>query len=173
MRSGCDNFYRGLPLLDPTRPIRRGGILRIVIMKLHEERWVNQPTDVVFAYTADFSNIEEWDPGVANSSRIGDGAVGVGTKFDLDVRFGGSTAPAVFEITEYEQNERVKLKGSSKSWTAIDEIRFESVDVTTRIIYTTEITLNNFLKYLTPLLGPVFNRVGRRALDGLVARLES
>jgi carbon monoxide dehydrogenase subunit G len=142
-------------------------------MKLHEERWVAKPIDAVFAYTADFSNIEEWDPGVATSSQIGSGGIGLGTRFNLDVKFGGSTAPAVFEITEYEQDERVKLKGTSKSWTAIDEIRFESADAMTRIIYTTEITLTNFLKYLAPLMAPVFNRVGRRALDGLVARLES
>ena len=141
-------------------------------MKLHEERLVAVPTSVAFAYTSDFANAAQWDPGVAASRQLGDGPVGVGTEFELAVKFGGSTSPSVFEITRYEPDRLVVLEGKAESWSAHDEIRFEAADDTTKIIYTSRITFRNFLKYLSPLLSPVVNRIGRKALDGLEAQLK-
>lgn len=141
-------------------------------MKLHEERLVAVPTSVAFAYASDFSNTAQWDPGVASSRQLGDGPVGVGTEFELAVRFGGSTSPSIFEITKYEPDRLVVLEGKAESWSALDEIRFEPVQDSTRIVYTSRITFRNFLRYLSPLLSPVFNRIGRKALDGLTAQLQ-
>ncbi len=163
----------GPPIRRLSWNIHDGPRLRIANMKLHEERTVSTSPETAFKYTADFSNIEQWDPGIESSRQIGDGPIGEGTKFDLDVKFGSSTGQATFEVTDYEPNQRVRLQGTADGWTAIDEIRFETADSETRIIYTSEITFNNFMKYLTPFMGPVFRRVGRRALDGLAGRLES
>jgi hypothetical protein len=58
-------------------------------VRLIEQRWVERAQDEVFVYTADFSNIEDWDPGVVSSRRLGQGPVGVGSQFELvcDTRF--------------------------------------------------------------------------------------
>lgn len=141
-------------------------------MKLHEERLVAVPPSVAFAYASDFSNIEQWDPGVDSSRKVGDGPVGVGTEFELAVKFGPSTSPAIFEITRYEPDRLVVLEGKADTWSAFDEIRFEPVEDSTRIVYKTRITFRNSLKYLSPLMSPVFKRIGRKALDGLTSQLE-
>jgi carbon monoxide dehydrogenase subunit G len=140
-------------------------------MRLQEQRRVHRPQDEVFEYTADFDNIEDWDPGVAASSRRGEGSIGVGTSFDLDVRFGRAIIPMVYEITEFEPNARVVLVGKGETLDAVDEIRFRTEGEKTVIDYTADLTFHNWIGYADPLLSPFLKGVGRRAVDGLVSAL--
>jgi dehydrogenase/reductase SDR family protein 12 len=140
-------------------------------MRLQEQRWVDNSLQQAFEYTADFSNIHEWDPGVETSHKAGNGPVGVGAKYDLELRFGVSTVPMVYEITEYEAPNRVVLVGKGENLHAIDEIRFSAQDNMTRIDYTADLEFQGLMKYLVPVLSPIVRRVGTRALDGLVEAL--
>lgn len=140
-------------------------------MRLQEHRWVETPQQRTFDFTADFSNIHEWDPGVESSRRIGDGPVGVGTRYDLEVKFGAATMPMVYEITEYEAPDRVVLVGKGENLEAVDEIRFSTQDNMTRVDYTADLEFRGLMKYLVPVLSPAIRRVGTRALDGLVETL--
>ncbi|MGB7861540.1 MAG: SRPBCC family protein, partial [Acidimicrobiia bacterium] len=89
-------------------------------MRLEEKRWVERAQEEVFQYTADFSNIQEWDPGVVSSKKTTAGPVGLGAKFELEVKFGSGTIPMVYEITEFEPNTRVVLVGSGEKLDAVD-----------------------------------------------------
>ncbi|HEY6629517.1 MAG TPA: SRPBCC family protein [Acidimicrobiia bacterium] len=141
-------------------------------MRLQEQRTVLRGLDEVFAYTADFSNIENWDPGVARSAKVGVEAVGVGTRFDLDVKFGSRIVPMTYEVTVYEPPKRVVLVGTGDTVGAIDEIRFSSQNGRTIIDYTADIEFRNFIRFLTPFMGSTMRKVGERALDGLVTALD-
>jgi dehydrogenase/reductase SDR family member 12 len=141
-------------------------------VRLVERRWVATPQPEAFAYAADFSNIENWDPGVVSSSKIGGDPVGVGSRFELSVRFGARTVPMVYEIKVYEPDDRVVLVGTGEQLEAIDEIRFATHDNMTVIDYSADLRFHNIMKHLVPLMMPVLKRVGTRALDGLVAALE-
>lgn len=138
------------------------------MVRLHETRIIGRPLREVFEYTADFDNIEDWDPGVASSRRLDDGPVGVGSRFELVASFGTSQVPMIYEITEYQPNERVVFLGSGDQLDAVDEIRFEDKgEGQTLVEYTADLTFHNFIKYLTPFMGPIFKRVGEKAVDGL------
>lgn len=141
-------------------------------MRLHETRTINRPRDEVFEYTADFSNIEEWDPGVASSAKVGDEPVGVGTKFEVVAQFGSQQIPLVYETTVYEPDERVVLIGRGETMEAVDEIRFVAQGDSTLVDYTADLTFHNWLRFLGPLLNPLMQPVGKRALDGLVKALQ-
>jgi len=141
-------------------------------MRLHETRLIDRPRDEVFTFTADFANIEQWDPGVSRSDQIGDGPVGVGTRYDLLTVFGSSETPMVYEITEYEPHDRVVLVGRGENLEAVDEIRFEDRGRSTFVDYTADLTFTNWMRFVAPLMSPLLERVGRRALDGLVERLQ-
>lgn len=141
-------------------------------MRLQEQRSIDLPQAEVFAYTADFSNIENWDPGVTRSRKVGDGPVGPGTRFDLDVKFGAGTIPMVYEIDVYEPHERVVLIGKGDTLDAVDEIRFRTEGDHTIIDYSADLRFHNWIKYVVPLLAPMLRRVGTRAVDGLVAALD-
>lgn len=141
-------------------------------MKLQEQRWVERPIEEAFEYTADFANIESWDPGVKTSKKIGDGPVGVGTQYELDVTFGSATIPMVYEITAYDAPKRVVLVGTGDKLEAIDEIRFSTKDNLTHIEYTADLTFSGPVRYVIPLLSSALRRVGTKALDGLADSLD-
>jgi hypothetical protein len=54
---------------------------------------VRRPVDEVFAYLADFSNTEKWDPGVVSAKKCGDGPVTTGTRFKVVSEFLGQELP--------------------------------------------------------------------------------
>ena len=141
-------------------------------VRLVEQRCVERAQDEAFIYTADFSNIEDWDPGVVSSRRLGQGPVGVGAQFELEVKFGGGTMPMVYEITEYEPSDRVVLVGRGDKLIAVDEIRFARHDNMTVIDYTADLTFLNWFRHLTRFIGPSLKKVGTKALDGLAAELD-
>lgn len=144
----------------------------IAPVRLVEQRWVQRPQDEAFAYTADFSNIQDWDPGVVASRKVTEGPVGLGTRFELDVKFGTGTTPMTYEITEFEPSERMVLVGRGEKLIAVDEIRFARHDNLTVIDYTADLTFLNYFRHFTRILGPSVKKVGAKALDGLAGALD-
>lgn len=141
-------------------------------MKLHEIRHIDRPLNEVFAFTADFSNAERWDPGVASSKPMEEGAARVGSRYEVLVLFGSREIPMTYEITDLEQNSRVVLEGRGATITAVDDIRFEEKDGGTLVDYTADLRFTNWMRFITPLLASALSRVGEKALDGLVETLE-
>jgi dehydrogenase/reductase SDR family protein 12 len=141
-------------------------------VRLFERRWVTRPQPEAFEYTADFSNIEDWDPGVVASRKVTEGPIGLGTRFELEVKFGAGTIPMIYEITVYQPDHRVVLVGDGEKLHAVDEITFASQDNMTVIDYTADLTFRNLFRFIRPLMGPVLRRVGKDAVDGLVRALD-
>lgn len=140
---------------------------------LNEHVSVSRDIDEAFAYTADFSHIADWDPGIARSGKRGDGPVEVGTEFDVVAVFGGREVPMVYTITEFDPPNRVVLEGKGDQLDAIDTITFAVTDDGTRIDYSAELTFHNFIRFIEPLLGRTLQKVGRRAVAGLKAALDT
>jgi dehydrogenase/reductase SDR family protein 12 len=136
--------------------------------RLHEQITVATPVEEAFAYTADFSNIEEWDPGVEASKRVGNGPVGPGSRFDLRVRFGRKTLPMTYVVTEYDPPSRVTLVGQGDRLTATDTITFEAAaEGTTRITYVADLDFRGWMGWIEPLIGGRLDKVGKDAVGGL------
>jgi carbon monoxide dehydrogenase subunit G len=140
-------------------------------MRLEETRFVSRPIEEVFAYTADFANIENWDPGVESSKMVGEGPAQLGTVYDLTVKFGATASPMKYEITAYEPPARVVLVGTGDKVDAIDEIRFSRADNMTRIDYTADLEFKGALRFIAPMARGTMRKVGTKALDGLVEAL--
>jgi carbon monoxide dehydrogenase subunit G len=140
---------------------------------LHENRTINRPLEEVFKYTADFSNSAEWDPGVDSAKADQPGPVKVGSSYSLEGTFGPSTLPMRYEVVEYEPPHRVVLQGRGERFDALDTMEFTDwSEGSTRISYTAEITLFGPLRFLGPLMNWPLDRMGEKALDGLVETLE-
>jgi hypothetical protein len=140
--------------------------------RLRETTITDTPLEEAFGYTADFSNIEEWDPGIAESSQVGSDPIGVGTAFDVLVSFGSRRIPMVYTITEYDPPSRVVLIGEGSSLTAVDTIEFASVTGGTEITYTADLTFKGVAKLFTPFMGGTLDNIGRKAVAGLHDTLE-
>ena len=143
------------------------------MVRLHEVINVKRPIEWAFAYTADFANSQRWDPGVASSTRVGDGPVAVGSSFELMVAFGGRQTPMTYTVTVYEPSTRVVLEGVGSTLTAVDDIRFATAGDGTEVTYTADLSFKGVLRFAEPFLRPFLNRVGERAVAGLARELDA
>jgi hypothetical protein len=141
--------------------------------RLHEQITTKAPIEEAFTYVADFNNIDQWDPGIAESAQIGSNPIGVGTQFNLLVAFGSRRIPMVYTITEFEPPNRVVLVGDGANLTAVDEITFASIPQGTAITYTADLAFKGAMRFVAPLLGGILRGVGRKAVTGMAAALKA
>lgn len=124
-----------------------------------------RPADDTFAYLADFSSVQEWDPGIARAERLDDGALGVGSSFKVVSRFLGRDVELTYEILEYDATgRRVVLKGTNATTVSVDEI---VVGDDAQVHYDADLQLKGPGKLFDPVLGLLFKRLGDQAADGL------
>jgi len=129
-------------------------------------------SEEVFAYLSDFSNAREWDPGVVEAERVTGQEVGLGTRFSLIARFLGRHNQLTYRIVEFQPPRSVTFLGENRSVVSRDRIVFEPGAAGTRITYDAELTMKGLFKFLDPLLGLAFKRVGDRAVVGMSRVLE-
>ena len=139
--------------------------------RIKEVRWTDRPIDEVFAYVADFTTTAEYDPGVSSATRLDDAPLAVGAEFSVNAVFMGRTLPMRYRITHFEPPHRVDLRGEAATSTAEDNIVFVSKRGGTEITWTLDLELTGVSRLGQPFMGPLFRRLGRKALDGLSARL--
>lgn len=130
-------------------------------------------TEAAFAYVADFASSQEWDPGVATAERVGDGPIGVGTRYRLGVRIGDRVAPMEYRITELDPPRRVVLVGSGSGVSAVDSIEFVPTASGTTVDYTADIRLQGIRRLAEPLLGKTFAKIARNASAGMQRELDA
>jgi len=123
-----------------------------------------------FAYMADFSHTAEWDPGVAEATRVGGEKVGRGTAFDLTVLVGGRRLSMRYQITDYAPG-RVTFSSRSRAIESVDTVTVGNRAGTTEVTYDARINFRGLLRIADPLLALGFRGVAERAVRGLQARL--
>lgn len=139
--------------------------------RLHEVIEVPRNVAEAFRYTANFGLIEQWDPGVTESEKLTAGALGVGSRFRVVVKTGLGTSEMHYTITHWEPPHRLVLEGEGDAIHAVDDIQFVEIAGGTRIDYTADISLGGVAGKAEFLLGPVLERVGKKALAGLKSAL--
>ena len=126
-----------------------------------------------FAYMSDFSNAQEWDPGVASARRLDGARVEVGSAFDLDVLFAGRTMTLRYQVTDLEPGRRVVFKASTGNLESVDTLTFQDRNGGTDVTYDAALTFKGVATLANPLLGLGFKRIGDRARDSLRGVLTS
>lgn len=141
--------------------------------RLEETIVVNRSRHDCFRYLADFSTIEQWDPGVYRAEKKTAGLPEVGTLFDVTLSSAGRRIPMHYELTELVDDQRLELVGSADGLSAQDVISFETVDeTTTRIHYVAELEFSGVMGAVAPALKPWLNRIGQKAVEGMARALE-
>jgi Polyketide cyclase / dehydrase and lipid transport len=126
--------------------------------------------DHAFAYMADFSHAAEWDPGVAEATRLETGPVGQGSQFDLLVLVAGRRVPMRYVIIDFAPG-RVTFSSRSANLESIDTVTVVGKGALTEVTYEARITFRGILRIADPLLILGFRRVADRAMKGLEDRL--
>jgi carbon monoxide dehydrogenase subunit G len=126
-----------------------------------------RPPAEVFDYLSDFATTEEWDPGIVQAARTSEGAIGVGSTFDLVSNFLGREIRVTYQITEYERPNRFVIVGDNPRFQGIDTIEISAHGDGTRVDYTADFRMKGLAKVLEPFLGRVFEKLSSEAMDGL------
>ncbi len=142
-------------------------------MQLDKQIQVSRPADEAFRYVADFENTAEWDPGIAEASKLTDGPVHVGSEYDIVALFRGKRQRFRYTVTDLDEGRRrIVLAGDGEKATSVDTIAVEPVGEGSRIAYTAEIKLKGLRRIAEPLLKPMLAKTADEGLAGLKATLD-
>lgn len=133
--------------------------------------------DETFGYLAEFSNAEQWDPGVLAGSQLDPGPVRAGLRFRIVVPVGGRRLALIYHVTSYSPGDRqVVLEARSRLLRAVDTITVTPPAAGpcaegSAVRYRAEVTLRGPFGLADPLLARGFRAVADRAARGLAGAL--
>ena len=142
-------------------------------MRFSEHIAVSRPATDAFRYIAEFENTAEWDPGIAESRKLTDGPVRVGSQFDVVALFRGKRQRFRYTVTEVDDGRRIVLEGVGAKATSFDAITVDPSGSGSRISYTADIQLKGLRRLAEPLLKLMLAKTGEDALAGLKQKLDS
>jgi hypothetical protein len=132
-----------------------------------------QPLEDVFARMVDFTNAEEWDPGVIKAHGASDGAVGLGSAFVLTVPAARKNMVLKYVITEFEPNRLVTLQALTPRLESLDRLTFTPTATGCEMTYDATLRFKGIAILATPLLALSFKKIGDRARDSLKRYLDA
>lgn len=125
-----------------------------------------------FAYLAAFEHTPSWDPGTPEVQKLTAGPVAIGSKFNAVAEFRGKRQPIEYVVTEMT-SDRIQLRGENKTVISVDTIAVRSTGTGSEVTYTAEFTLKGLLKLATPFVGPMFQKLGDPAAEGMKNTLDA
>jgi hypothetical protein len=123
-----------------------------------------------FAFMADLTNFERWDPGVVRAEQVVGARPGPDAAYDVSVK--GARKPLRYVTDEYDPPKRVVVQARSRVLTSLDEITVESDGPGSIVTYDARLTLNGPLGLFDRVAAGGFHRIAERAAAGLVLALD-
>lgn len=136
------------------------------------EHVVDQPLGRVFAVLSDIERRPEWSSAPVERTKITEGPIGVGTRYQAVDKVSGRRLEFIQEITGYEPN-RLLIESWDGPLAGEGTTRFEAEGDSTRLEMRFEIKPTGPLKYLAPLMTGSMIRGFKKDLDGLGALIAS
>ena len=136
------------------------------MITMQRELTTGSAPDAVFAYLADFTTTEQWDPGTVRTARIsGDG--GVGTRYANTSRFAGHTSDLVYVVTDLTPGKSIELCGENASVIARDTITVAAHPDGCLITYRVRFAFQGRLRWTEPLLRLAVANLLDKGVQGL------
>ena len=135
--------------------------------RISEPLTVDIAQELAFDQVADFTTTAVWDPGITAARRLDDGPLGVGSRFEVQLRQGPVSVPLVYEITTYDRPHRVVLETKGLPYQGVDDVTFEPVDGGTLVTWNAMFRLRGPGRLVDPALAVGFRRTATKAVAGL------
>jgi len=129
--------------------------------------------DEAFAYMADLTNFQQWDPGVISAVQVDGEGPGAGASFDVEVKGFPRPLTLRYHLMTFDAPHRVVARAQSKALTSLDTITVSADGSGSIVTYEADLTLNGPLAIADPLVKLVFTRIGDRAAAGLRRALDA
>ena len=136
--------------------------------KIERSIVIARPVDEVWEFVHDATKDALWQTTLAESEKLTDGPMRVGTRVREVRHFLGVRIELTWEVTEYEPNRRSAIRGVSGPVPLTGGYRFEPHDGGTRFTVSGELDAHGLFK----LAEPVFARITRRELETNLGHLK-
>ena len=107
---------------------------------------IYRPLKQVFTFVATSENDFQWQYGTLASSQISKGGIGIGTRFRTTGHFMGRRIESVYEVTDFETNEKYGFKSVAGPIDTVTVYTFEIVKGSTEVKISIQLDPRNFCK---------------------------
>jgi hypothetical protein len=125
-----------------------------------------------FAYLADFSNTEAWDPTVSRARKLTPDPIGEGALFELFLTLAGRDLRFEYRITRHVPDRLVVLEAETALLRSLDTIEIESRPSGCRVHYDADLRLRGATHLLDLPVHLAFQISGSRSAQGLERALD-
>ena len=127
--------------------------------------------NAAYAYLADFTHAEEWDPGTKSCDRTsGDG--GVGTTYRNVSSFLGREVEVTYTTAELAPPTRVHLRGTNEQFEGHDIFEITASGRGSQVRYTAEMSFSGLAKLAAPLVAAYLPILAKKTVAQLRASLD-
>jgi carbon monoxide dehydrogenase subunit G len=127
--------------------------------------------DAAYAYLADFTHAEAWDPGTQTCERTsGDG--GVGTTYRNVSTFLGREVEITYTTAELAPPTRVHLRGTNEQFEGHDIFEITAAGRGSQVRYTAEMSFSGLSRFASPVVAAYLPILARKTVDQLRASLD-
>lgn len=133
---------------------------------------IRQDATKALTYLADFRNLPRWDPGIAEVEQLeGDGPK-EGARYRVVASFLGARVPMRYRTMRFDPSAGVaEIRGETPTLVAIDRITVRALGTGSEVHWQADFTMKGPLRFFEPVMKPLFDRLGRKAMDGLRSKL--
>lgn len=133
---------------------------------------IREDATKALTYLADFRNLPAWDPGIAEVEQLQGDGPREGARYRVVARFLGARVPMRYRTTRFDPSAGVaEIRGETPTLIAIDRITVRPVGSGAEVHWQADFTMKGPMRLLAPVMKPLFDRLGRKAMDGLRAKL--
>jgi uncharacterized protein YndB with AHSA1/START domain len=112
---------------------------------------IERPVHEVFAYVSDLRNVPAWNYAIAETTKVTDGPVRVGTTY-RQLRTVPSRSEETLEVTALEPDRRFAVRGDLGPFTGTLTYELEEIDGTTRLTNTADLEAHGVLRLAAPVV---------------------
>jgi carbon monoxide dehydrogenase subunit G len=133
---------------------------------------INRPAQEVFDFVADERNEPRYNPRMLRAEQISEGPIGLGTRFQTELKTMSRTMSMVVEVTGFERPRRLASVTRSAMMDTEGALTFERVPNGTRMRWSWDVRLHGAMRAISPFVGAIGRRQERRIWGALKRLLE-
>ncbi len=130
------------------------------------------PVEEVFDTVADQRNEPRYNPRMSASTKLTDGPIGVGTRFEATVHSRGKPRPLTIEYTDFDRPDLIASRSLMAGAVVVGHIRCDPIASGTRFSWDWTVAATGPTRLAGPLVGLVGRRRERAVWAGLQRLLE-
>ncbi|MCB9604680.1 MAG: SRPBCC family protein [Sandaracinus sp.] len=137
---------------------------------------VREEASRALTYLADFRHLPQWDPGIAEVRQLGGDGPAEGAVYRVVARFLGARIPMRYRTTHFDPEAGVaEIRGETPTLIAVDRITVRPLvgegSAEAEVFWQADFTMKGPARLAERWMKPLFDRLGRKAMDGLRAKL--